>query len=122
VGRVLKDDVYRPHSFEEVEALVSPDVAARLDRSRSYGVWWFNRRRMQTYQVVESDENGRRYRRRTKTTAKPREQWIAVPVPDCGVPREWVDAAREAIKDNYRPPSANRRFWELSGGLLRCGC
>jgi hypothetical protein len=48
VGRVLKDDVYRPHSFEEVEALVSPDVAARLDRSRSYGVWWFNRRRMQT--------------------------------------------------------------------------
>ena len=28
------DDVYRPHSFEEVEAVVSPQVAARLDPSK----------------------------------------------------------------------------------------
>ena len=47
---------------------------------------------------------------------------MAVPVPDPGVPREWVDAARGAIKDNRRPPFSNRRFWELSGGLLYCGC
>jgi hypothetical protein len=53
---------------------------------------------------------------------KPPEEWIAVPVPDPGVPREWVDGAREAIKDNQRSPSSNRRFWELSGGLLSCGC
>ena len=45
-----------------------------------------------------------------------------MPVPDPGVPREWVDAAREAIKDNRRPPSSNRRFWELSASLLYCGC
>jgi hypothetical protein len=44
-----------------------------------------------------------------------------VPVPDPGVPREWVDAAREAIRENRRPSSAGRRFWELSGGILRCG-
>jgi hypothetical protein len=44
-----------------------------------------------------------------------------VPVPDPGVPREWVDAAREAIKENRRPSSAVRRFWELSSGILRCG-
>jgi hypothetical protein len=43
-------------------------------------------------------------------------------VPDPGVPREWVDAAREPIKDNRRPPSTNRTFWELSGSLLYCGC
>jgi hypothetical protein len=44
-----------------------------------------------------------------------------VPVPDPGIPREWVDAARNAIKDNRRPSSAGHRFWELSGGILRCG-
>jgi hypothetical protein len=32
-----------------------------------------------------------------------------------------VDAAREAIRDNRRPSSAGHRFWELSGGILRCG-
>jgi hypothetical protein len=44
-----------------------------------------------------------------------------VPVPDPGVPREWVDAAREVFKENRRPSSTVRRFWELSGGILRCG-
>jgi Recombinase zinc beta ribbon domain len=32
-----------------------------------------------------------------------------------------VDAARKAIEENYRCPSTNRRFWELSGGILFCG-
>ena len=41
-------------------------------------------------------------------------------MPGSGVPREWVDAAREATR-NRRPSSAGRRFWELSGGILRCG-
>ena len=73
-------------------------------------------------QVVEAAEDGRRYRQRSKNATKPQEEWVAVPVPDSGVPKEWVDAAREAIKDNRRPPSSNRRFWELSSGLLYCGC
>jgi hypothetical protein len=44
-----------------------------------------------------------------------------VPVPESGIPREWVDAAREAIKDNQRQSANGDRFWELSGGgpLLR---
>jgi hypothetical protein len=88
----------------------------------TYGIWWFNRRKREEKQVAEVGENGRRYRRRSVSTMKPPEEWIAVPVPAPGVPRDWVDAAREAIKDNQRPPSSNRRFWELSGGLLYCGC
>jgi hypothetical protein len=32
-----------------------------------------------------------------------------------------VDAACKSIEDNRRSPSSNRRFWELSDGLLRCG-
>ena len=39
----IRDDVYRPHSFEEIKAVVTLEVAARLDPSRSYGLWWFNR-------------------------------------------------------------------------------
>jgi hypothetical protein len=43
-----------------------------------------------------------------------------VPVPDTGVSREVVEAARQSLKDNTRKPSkAAKRFWELSGGILR---
>ena len=55
---------------------------------------------------------------------KPRSEWIAVPVPDPGIPREWVDAAREAIKGNAKPSANADRIWELSGVLFcgECGC
>jgi hypothetical protein len=46
-------------------------------------------------------------------------------VPESGIPRDWVDAAREAIKDNKRQSANGDRFWELSGGVLycaECGC
>ena len=61
------------------------------------------------------------YKPRRAYEEKPREEWIAVPVPDAGVPAEWVDAAREAIANNTRSSSAGRRYWELSGGTLHCG-
>jgi len=118
---IIKDDVYRPHTHEETKALVAPEVAARLDPSGLYGVWWYNRTRSKTSQVSAIGQNGKEYVRRVESTPKPREEWVAVPVPDPGVPREWVDAAREAIRENRRPSSAGRRFWELSGGILRCG-
>jgi hypothetical protein len=124
VGKVLRsyalDDVYRPHSFEEVADAVSPEVAARLDPSKRYGLWWFNRRRMTSIPVSEVSGDGRRYGRRYSSYTKPKEEWIAVPVPNCEVPREIVDLAREQIKDNRRPSSAGHRFWALSGGIGRC--
>jgi hypothetical protein len=76
------DDVYRPHSFEEVAAVVSPEVAGRLDLTRSYGLWWFNRRKMTSRPVSEASEGGRRYGRKYSSHIKPKEEWIAVPVPD----------------------------------------
>jgi site-specific DNA recombinase len=115
------DDVYRPHTVEEVEELVSADVAARLERGQLYGIWWYNRLRVQTRQVSEPSENGRRYRKQARFTEKPKEEWIAVPVPYAGVPRELADAARAAIENNRRPSNAGRRFWELSGGVVMCG-
>ncbi|HZY64724.1 MAG TPA: recombinase family protein, partial [Rubrobacteraceae bacterium] len=47
------DDIYKPHTFGEVEEAVSPDVAARLDPANLYGLWWFNRKEMKSTQVSE---------------------------------------------------------------------
>ena len=43
-----------------------------------------------------------------------------MPVPDPGISREVVDAAREAIADKIRTSSNGDRLWELSGGILHC--
>ncbi len=125
IREAIRDDVYRSHTYEEVAALVSPDVAARLDPKKCYGIWYFNRRRYVSKQVSVNGSEGRSYRRTTKVFDKPRSEWVAVPVPESGIPREWVDAAREAIKDNQRQSANGDRFWELSGGVLycaECGC
>ena len=119
---IVGDDVYQPRTFDEISTLVRPEVASRLDPDESYGIWWFNRRRSTATQISVPDSNGgRRYKQRVKYTLRPREEWIAVPVPDSGVPREVVDAARQAIKHNRAPSNAGRRLWELSGGFVRCG-
>ena len=123
IRNTIKDDAYKPYTYSEIAELLSPDVAARLDPESCYGVWWFNRRRVAQKQVVRrATSNGdRTYRKVTKLAQRPPEEWIAVPIPDAGVPREVVEAAREAIKDNARPSAAGERSWELSGGVLRCG-
>jgi hypothetical protein len=72
IRECIRDDVYRPHTFEEVRNVVTPEVAVRLDPSLRYGIWWFNRRRTETKQVSEMGPEGRRYRRRIKVTDKPR--------------------------------------------------
>jgi site-specific DNA recombinase len=121
IREIVADDVYRPHTVGEIEGLVSPEVAARLEPEQLYGVFWFNTKRRTETQVAEAGPNGRSYKRKVKTVAKPREEWIAVPVPDAGIPRELVDTARATIGANARVSSAGERFWELSGGIVRCG-
>ena len=91
------DDVYKPHTSEEMAALVSPEVLARLDPRRCYGVWWYNKYR---FKVVTNVKTPNGYRVKHTYEEKARQEWVAVPVPDAEVPREWVEAAREAIKDS----------------------
>jgi site-specific DNA recombinase len=87
-GMVL-DDVYRPHTYAEIAELVSPDVATLLEPEKTYGIWWFNRRRGGMRKVAEVGPNGKRtYRNRYKQVRKPRSGWVAVPIPDAGLPRE----------------------------------
>jgi site-specific DNA recombinase len=93
-----------------VRSAVSPEVADRLDPSKSHGLWWFNRRGLRIAQISEPSETGRRYRKTYRWYHKPKEEWIAVPVPDSGIPRELIEAARTAAKNNRRPARAGRRF------------
>jgi hypothetical protein len=100
---------------------MTPEVFGRLDPAKRYGVWRFNRRRTRRVQVSEVGPDGERaYKKRSRNTWRPRDEWVAVPVPDSGVPREWVVAARAILADNRPPSAAGRRFWELSGGIIVC--
>jgi len=110
IRRMIDNDCYRPHTHEEVAALVSPVVAAGLDPELSYGLWHFGKER------ITGPAKGRRTHRKN-----PRSEWIAVPVPDAGIPREWVDRAREAVEDNIRPAFGGGRTYELAGGIAYCG-
>jgi hypothetical protein len=72
----IVDDVYKPHSFEVVRAIVSPEVAARLDPEKRYGIWWFNRRGLDIRQVSESHPNDRHYRKTYRWHHKPKEEQL----------------------------------------------
>ncbi len=119
--RYLLDDLYKPHTFEEVSALVSPEVAARVDPEKRYGVWWFNRRRTTVTHYREAEPQGRGYGKRHRVAFKPESEWIAVPVPDPGIPRGWVDASRDVVSVYRASSRVDGRFWELSGAIMRCG-
>jgi site-specific DNA recombinase len=122
----LSEDVYKPHTHDEIMAMVdagqmSASVAAGLDPNENYGIWWFNRRRTSRTQISALGANGERtYKKKGRYVERPKEEWVAVPVPNSGIPREWVDAARDVLKGNSVPSSAGRRVWELSGGIAKC--
>jgi len=117
---LVLEDVYRPHTYTEIEALVSSAVVARLDESKSYGIFWSNCTRTTRKRVSEPGPNGREYRWRYSVRKNPMQQWIAIPVPDAGLSREVVDIAREMVRDNMRSTNKGRRFFEL-GGMVYCG-
>jgi hypothetical protein len=114
------EDVYSPHPYAEIEALVSPEVAARLDKTDSYGVFWSNRTRTTRRRVSGTSQDGREYRWRYSVRKNPKEQWIAIPVPTAGLSREIVNTARDMIKDNRQKTNKGHRFFTL-GGVLYCG-
>jgi site-specific DNA recombinase len=121
VKRLIWEDSYKPHSFEELKEIISPEVLSALDEGKSYGVYYFNRERVLTHQVAEETPRGRRYKKKTKRTQKDRSEWIAIPVPDAGIPREVVESARRTLEQNKASSKADNRIWELSGGVFRCG-
>ena len=113
IKRIIQNDVYLTLPYEKVAELVSGEVAAKLDSEESYGIYWYGRTRMR-----------RNYGRgRTKYTVEhnPSEEWIAIPVPDSGVPPEWVLAVRERVANNVRW-SPNTSPMVRLRGRIRCAC
>ena len=121
--KCVMHDAYKPHTNEELMEILSSAVACKLDAEKRYGIWWFGRQRHSYKQVSEITPDGaRRYRMSKKSVWVPQDKWIGVPVPEAGIPRELVEAAREAVKYNRSAAKAAERTWELSGGIFRCGC
>ena len=119
IRNIIGSELYAPHTYEEVAVLVESGVAARLDQGAVYGLWTWNTRKSTRRKVW--DETAGEFKIRYSYVPRPREEWLFVPVPDAGVSRAVVEAARQSLKDNARRPSkADKRFWELSGGILRC--
>jgi site-specific DNA recombinase len=59
IRNFIGDDVYKAHTYKEVAELVAPEVLARLDPKRCYGIWWFNRRKTVTTQTSVIGRNGK---------------------------------------------------------------
>jgi DNA invertase Pin-like site-specific DNA recombinase len=120
IRNIIASELYAPHTYEKVARLVEPGVAVRLDQEAVYGLWTWNTRK--TTRLKVWDETAGDFKIRYHYAPRPREEWLFVPVPDAGVSQEVVEAARQSLEDNARKPSkADKRFWELSGGILRCG-
>jgi len=123
IRRIVLSDLYRPHTFEEVCVMVAPEVAAKLDPNKEYGIWWFNRERITRKYVSKVSANGKEYVEQQRSKAKSKDEWIAVPVPlgdDYGISRSLVDGAREEMRSHARNYRRSSRAWELSGGVLFC--
>jgi hypothetical protein len=124
IKKIVYNDAYRPHTFKEISALLAPEVAATLDPDKEYGVQWYNRQRVTERTVSEPDAaspSGRSYRKTRTFKWRPREEWIAAPVP-AHVSRSLVDLARSAMDGRSgRERKYQSRPWELRG-LMRCRC
>jgi len=120
--RMVSSDIYKPHTYAEITNLVTPEVARTLDQDREYGIRWHNRYQITGHNVSEPDSNGgRRYRRRTTTVLRPRDEWVALPIP-AYLPRSVVEQARAAMASRSGADRKHlAREWELRG-LMRCSC
>jgi recombinase len=121
--RLVTEDVYKPHSYAEVAELVAPEVAGRLDKGETYGIFWFNRTRTTRKRESVASVGGREYRWRYTVRKNPRDQWVAIPVPHSRIPREVVDTAQAMVRNNRAPGKTGRRFWQIPSGAVCCeGC
>jgi site-specific DNA recombinase len=55
IRRIVDNDIYLPYTHDEIDDLVSPEVAARLDPAQSYALWWFGRHAVTAETISEPD-------------------------------------------------------------------
>jgi site-specific DNA recombinase len=88
-----------------------PNTIARIVRNECYkGVYYYGKHR-------STRTPGRKNKRRDSPL--PKDEWVAVPVADSGIPHELIEAARGKLDARYRPRPKAQSFFEL-GGMLAC--
>ena len=93
-----------------------PNTLTRIVRNECYkGVYYYGKHR-----TVRTP--GRQNKRRDNPL--PKDEWVAVPVANSGIPNELIDAARGKLNARYRPRPEAQSFFELGGMLAcaECGC
>ena len=55
---MVDNDVYRPHTLEEIVKIAVPEVVAWLNSDKGYGVQWFNRQKVGRETISEPDGEG----------------------------------------------------------------
>lgn len=99
IRHLIRNDVYMPHTAEELAALVADGkLRADVPAEPDCGVWYYR----------GADYAGERHE-------------VAVPVANVNIPRETVDEARRRLASNRPASSASGRYWSLSRGMLTCG-
>jgi hypothetical protein len=74
------------------------------------GTWFYGQNRVT---LTPSGKNKRKH------VANPQDEWIAVPVPDSGIPHKTIGTARENLSTNYRPRAQAGHYYKLKG-LVYC--
>lgn len=118
IREFVTNDAYRPHSFEELEPLLAAagsSAGATLDREKEYGVVWYPK----TTTRQGDPDRTRGYSRSRRTVAADRSEQVPIPVVCSGIPRQTVDAARRAMRDNPKYRNSGERVFTLAG-LIRC--
>lgn len=59
---MILDNVYRSHSLEDLRGVLSPQVLAALDSEKSYGVYYYDRRRQTRQRIASDGRDGNSYR------------------------------------------------------------
>jgi Recombinase zinc beta ribbon domain len=77
------------------------------------GRWYYGQNRVT---LTPAGKNKRKH------VANPQDEWIAVPVPDSGIPHEVIDRARENLSKNYRPRAQAGHYYELKGMVFCASC
>jgi hypothetical protein len=114
MARMVRNDAYLPRTVGELrEAGVGEEALAALDSDARHGLWWYGRNRV----GLTPDAA-----RRRRFEALPESEWIGTPVPDSGIPRETVEAARASLDAAYRPRAKARHRYELAGTLYCAEC
>lgn len=112
---MVRNDAYRPQPCEELVPMLTAEARSRLNPHEEYGVVWYPQKK-----ITRLDPDPRRgYKRPRKKTRHERREQVPIPVVSSGIPREVIDAARIAIKDNVRLRNTGDRVYQLVG-IIRC--